>query len=159
MNIFILIPIAFAIITIIQLKRKIQFKRKSGDWGIGGFLFSMLIKELIDGTSDIQVVFLILFVFVFVSLICTLIVAMYWIGATFLTGHEYYIKQKDEFCPNCYYQYQAYEDYTYCPECGTKLKNQCNSCGKTLSDKDINICPYCVKEIEFKVGDIQNDSN
>lgn len=76
-----------------------------------------------------------------------------------MTGHEYYIKQKDEFCPNCYYQYQAYEDYTYCPECGTKLKNQCNSCGKTLSDKDINICPYCGKKIEFKVGDIPNDSN
>lgn len=87
------------------------------------------------------------------------IVAMYWTGATFCTGHKYYIKQKDEFCPNCYYQYQAYEDYTYCPECGTKLKNQCDSCGKILSDKDINICPYCGKEIEFKVGDIPNDSN
>lgn len=62
MNIFILIPIAFIIITIIQFKLKIQFKRKSGDWGIGGFLISILIKELIDGDLDMQVVFLILFV-------------------------------------------------------------------------------------------------
>ena len=41
----------------------------------------------------------------------------------------------------------------------TKLKNQCDSCGKILSDKDINICPYCGKEIETKVGEIPSKSN
>ena len=35
----------------------------------------------------------------------------------------------------------------------------CDSCGKILSDKDINICPYCGKEIETKVGEIPSKSN
>lgn len=58
------------------------------------------------------------------------------------------------YCPNCNYVYKNIDDYDYCPECGIKLKNICDSCGKILSDKDINICPYCGEKINTKVGEI-----
>ncbi|MFQ8924365.1 MAG: zinc ribbon domain-containing protein [Hominilimicola sp.] len=77
----------------------------------------------------------------------------------FAVGHSYYVEKQYEFCPNCHYQYQVYEQYDYCPQCNTKLTNKCDNCHKELPDEAIKACPYCGKEIEFKVGDIPNDSN
>ena len=63
------------------------------------------------------------------------------------------------YCPNCHYEYKTNEELNYCPECNTKLRNWCDSCNKYLPDSATETCPYCGKEIEFKVGDIPNDSN
>ena len=78
---------------------------------------------------------------------------------SFLYGYEYYVEQQNMYCPNCNCVYKNIDDYDYCPECGIKLKNICDSCGKTLSDKDINICPYCGEKIETKVGEIPSVNN
>ena len=78
---------------------------------------------------------------------------------SFLYGYEYYVEQQNMYCPNCNYVYKNIDDYDYCPECGIKLKNICDSCGKILSDKDINICPYCGEKIETKVGEIPSINN
>lgn len=77
----------------------------------------------------------------------------------FAVGHSYYVDKQYEFCPNCHFQYQVYEQYDYCPQCSTKLTNKCDNCHKELQGEATKACPYCGKEIEFKVGDIPNDSN
>lgn len=77
----------------------------------------------------------------------------------FAVGHSYYVDKQYEFCPNCHFEYQVYEKYDYCPQCSTKLTNKCDNCHKELQDEATKACPYCGKEIEFKVGDIPNDSN
>lgn len=71
----------------------------------------------------------------------------------------YFKNQQFVYCPNCHYQYQVYEQYDYCPQCSTKLTNKCDNCHKELQDEAIKACPYCGKEIEFKVGDMPNNSN
>ena len=78
---------------------------------------------------------------------------------SFICGYEYYVEQQNMYCPNCHYEYKTNEELNYCPECNTKLRNWCDSCNKYLPDSATETCPYCVKEIEFKVGDIPNDSN
>ena len=49
--------------------------------------------------------------------------------------------------------------YDYYPQYGTKLKNICDNCGKTLSDNDFNLCPYCGNKIEIKIGEIPVKNN
>ena len=74
-------------------------------------------------------------------------------------GYKYYISQKQDFCPNCHYEYKTNEKFDYCPECNAKLTNKCDNCHKELQGEATKACPYCGKEIEFKVGDIPNDIN
>jgi RNA polymerase subunit RPABC4/transcription elongation factor Spt4 len=45
-------------------------------------------------------------------------------------------------CPGCKQTIQP--DYLLCPNCSTKLKRQCASCGRLLNLK-WTICPYCGK--------------
>ena len=45
-------------------------------------------------------------------------------------------------CPGCKQGVQA--DYLICPNCSTKLKRQCASCGRLLNLK-WTVCPYCGK--------------
>ena len=76
-----------------------------------------------------------------------------------LSGIEYLHKNKFEYCPTSHYEYKVIYDYDYWPQCNTKLTNKCDSCNKYLPDSATDTCPYCGKEIETKVGEIQNESN
>ena len=76
-----------------------------------------------------------------------------------LSGIEYFHNNKVEYCPTCHYEYKVIDDYDYCPQCNTKLTNKCDSCNKYLPDSATDTCPYCGKEIETKVDEIQNESN
>ena len=77
-------------------------------------------------------------------------------------------KQQYSKCPNCEKSLKDMKDIDNCPYCGFHLTHistnkltECQYCHRSLdgmehiSDK----CPYCGKEIEFKVSDIPNDSN
>ena len=45
-------------------------------------------------------------------------------------------------CPGCKQPIQS--DFLLCPNCSTKLKRQCASCGRLLNLK-WTVCPYCGK--------------
>lgn len=88
-----------------------------------------------------------------------LFAAMAVIICSLWAGYDYYDSQKQDFCTTRHYEYQANEKYDYYPQYGTKLKNICDNCGKTLSDNDFNLCPYCGNEIEIKIGEIPVKNN
>ena len=67
-----------------------------------------------------------------------LFAAMAVIICSLWAGYDYYDSQKQDFCTTSHYEYQANEKYDYYPQYGTKLKNICDNCGKTLSDNDHN---------------------
>lgn len=43
-------------------------------------------------------------------------------------------------CPGC--ERRVKDDWQVCPNCHTKLKKECNECGK-LMELSWNLCPYC----------------
>lgn len=43
-------------------------------------------------------------------------------------------------CPGC--ERRVKDDWQVCPNCHTKLKKECNECGK-LMELPWNLCPYC----------------
>lgn len=73
--------------------------------------------------------------------------------------YNYADEMKTDICPNCNYTYQLSNNYTYCPQCNTKLKNKCDNCNRIIPDEATETCPYCGKEIEFKVGEIPTEIN
>mgnify|MGYP000273510766 FL=1 len=77
-------------------------------------------------------------------------------------------KQQYSKCPNCDKSLKDMKNIEQCPCCNFKLNqvvtskaNECPECHHSFEGMDYikDICPYCGKEIEFKVGDIPNDSN
>jgi len=74
---------------------------------------------------------------------------------TVLVGFETFKGQK---CPKCHYKNSNRghcENFNFCPECSTKLRNSCEHCGKEVPKKIKHgkYCPYCGKEIKIKVGE------
>jgi RNA polymerase subunit RPABC4/transcription elongation factor Spt4 len=47
-------------------------------------------------------------------------------------------------CPRC--DYEVERDYLRCPNCMSKLKDPCHSCGRPL-DPSWKMCPYCEAEV------------
>ena len=78
---------------------------------------------------------------------------------SFYIIYNYADEMKTDICPNCNYTYQLSNNYTYCPQCNTKLKNKCDNCNRIIPDEATETWPYCGKEIEFKVGEIPTDIN
>ena len=71
-------------------------------------------------------------------------------------------------CPNCKKSLEGMKNIEQCPYCNFELSqvltqktNKCPECHHSFEGMDYikDVCPYCGKEIEFKVGDIPNDSN
>lgn len=52
-------------------------------------------------------------------------------------------KAKEYICPSCNQRLQ--EEFKFCPNCKTGLKNLCTNCGKELMS-DWKCCPCCGKE-------------
>ncbi len=48
-----------------------------------------------------------------------------------------------EICPSCKRRVQP--DYLYCPHCRTKLRDECDNCGRPISVRWA-ACPYCGKQ-------------
>ena len=70
--------------------------------------------------------------------------------------------------PNCDKSLKDMKNIEQCPCCNFELNqvvtskaNECPECHHSFEGMDYikDVCPYCGKEIEFKVGDIPNDSN
>lgn len=77
-------------------------------------------------------------------------------------------KQQYSKCPNCEKSLKDMKDIDNCPYCGfhlthisTNKPTECQYCHRSLDGMEHigDKCPYCGKEIEFKVSDIPNDSN
>lgn len=77
-------------------------------------------------------------------------------------------KQQYSKCPNCEKSLKDMKDIDNCPYCGFHLTHistnkltECQYCHRSLDGMEHigDKCPYCGKEIEFKVSDIPNDSN
>lgn len=48
-----------------------------------------------------------------------------------------------ELCPSCKRRVQG--DYLFCPHCRTKLRDECENCGRPISVRWA-ACPYCGKQ-------------
>ena len=94
----------------------------------------------------------------FVGVMC-IYLSIFILFISIYGGYKFYVSQKQDFCPNCHYEYKTNEKFDYCPECNAKLTNKCDSCNKYLPDSATDTCPYCGKENEFEVGEIPNNSN
>ena len=68
--------------------------------------------------------------------------------------YNYADEMKTDICPNCNYTYQLSNNYTYCPQCNTKLKNKCDNCNRIIPDEATETCPYCGEAIKTKVEEI-----
>ena len=77
-------------------------------------------------------------------------------------------KQQYSKCSNCEKSLKDMKDIDNCPYCGFHLTHistnkltECQYCHRSLDGMEHigDKCPYCGKEIEFKVSDIPNDSN
>ncbi len=58
-------------------------------------------------------------------------------------------------CNNCDYFCNSLEKKGYCPNCGTKLIDECLHCGKPIDYPYAKYCPFCGKP--YRTNSKMND--